>query len=107
MTVTQFIDNKVQQLSYYLHNYWRGLLPYSELDLYFWDTLEEWAQIKGSAQEPYSQKERVFWHVLHQMHFWPDNKLSQDPILKTELQTCIAYLDGEGFCPFDCVGIRP
>ncbi len=107
VTVPQFIEAKIQQLSYYLRSYWHGTLPYSELDLYFWDTLEEWTQVKGSAKEPYSQKERVFWHVMHQVHFWSDSKLRRDPYLKSELETCLAYLDGEGFCPLDCVGIRP
>lgn len=82
-------------------------MPHQELDLFFWDTLEEWTQVKHTQTEPYSQKERVFWHVLHQIHFWDDSKLMADPFLRGELCTCLDYLEGQGFCPLDCIGIRP
>jgi hypothetical protein len=49
----------------------------------------------------------VFWHLLHQFHFWPEQKLISDPYLRSELATCLDYLEGAGQYPLDCVGIRP
>ncbi|AWL11048.1 hypothetical protein HMF8227_00552 [Saliniradius amylolyticus] len=107
MTVQQFIGNKSKQLSYYLRAFWAGRIPHQEIELYFWDVLEEWTQVTNSTTEPCSQRERVFWHLLHQMHFWPEQKLRNDVYLRSELETCMTYLEGEGECPLDCIGIRP
>jgi hypothetical protein len=104
--IASFIDQKAKQLAFYLSAFWRGELSHAELQLFFWDTLEEWAQVEDRT-EPYSQKERVFWHVLHQLHYWPEPKLAHDTILHDELSNCLHYLEGRGLCPFDCVGIRP
>ena len=106
MQIASFIDQKAKQLAFYLSAFWRGELPHAELQLFFWDTLEEWAQVEDRT-EPYSQKERVFWHVLHQLHYWPEPKLAHDTLLHDELSNCLHYLEGRGLCPFDCVGIRP
>lgn len=107
MTIKHFIDLKAKQLAYFVRGFWSEKIPYAEVDLYFWDTLEEWAQIKSDDSEPYSQKERVFWHLLHQLHYWSEQKLLQDPYLRSELTTCLEYLEGEGQYPLDCIGIRP
>lgn len=107
VTVQPFIDHKARQLSFYLRGYWNNQIPYRELDLFFWDTLEEWVLVQDRETVPYSPKEKVFWHVLHQMHFWEDSKLRSDPFLRGELNTCLEFLEGEGFCPLDCIGIRP
>ncbi len=69
--------------------------------------MEEWNHIKFDASAPYSHKERVFWHLLHQIHFWPEAKLLTDKYLRSELETCMGYLEGEGQIPLDCVGVRP
>ncbi len=107
MTVISFIDEKAKQLCYYLRAFWQGDLPHTELELFFWDTLEEWSQVNYQLDQPYSQKERVFWHLLHQIHFWAEEKLAYDNYLVEELANCIVFLEGKGICPFDCVGIRP
>ncbi|WJG08964.1 hypothetical protein [Aliiglaciecola sp. LCG003] len=107
MNIQNFINLKSKQLAYFVRAYWSNRIPYLEVDLYFWDTLEEWTTIKKTDHEPYSQKERVFWHLLHQLHFWPEHKLLKDPYLRDELETCLEYLEGAGQYPLDCVGIRP
>jgi len=105
--VQNFIDKKSKQLAYFVRGFWAGKIPYSEVDLFFWDTMEEWEPIKSDESDPYSQKEIVFWHLLHQLHFWSEKKLHQDTYLRTELDTCLDYLEGEGRYPLDCIGIRP
>lgn len=107
MEVEQFITRKAPQLAYYLRAFWARRIPYAEVDLYFWDTMEEWTQINACSHEPSSQKERVFWHLLHQLHFWDEKKLLEDPYLHSELEVCVDFLEGASQVPFDCVGVRP
>ena len=107
MTVHNFINRKSGQLAYYLRAFWDKKIPYAELDIYFWDIMEEWALVGDQFEVPYSQKERVFWHVLHQLHYWDELKLLKDPFLRDELETCLVYLEGKGVFPLDCIGIRP
>lgn len=107
MNVKTFIDNKTKQLVFFVKGFWSRQIPHAEVELFFWDTLEEWAQVEARENEPITQKERVFWHMLHQMHYWSETKLMQDPFLRSELTTCLDYLEGEGSYPLDCIGIRP
>jgi hypothetical protein len=107
MTVTSFIKVKARQLVYYLRSFWRGELPYQEVNLFFWDTLEEWIQLSNRDKSPLTSEEQVFWHLMHQVQFWPQERLRDDDVLRDELSLCVNYLENGGFCPFDCVGIRP
>ena len=93
MTVQEFVNKKAKQLCFYLRAFWHGELPIEEVELFFW--------------QPYTPKERVFWHLLHQVHYWPEDKLAHDTYLIEELTNCVLFLEGKGHCPFDCVGIRP
>ncbi|WP_166837235.1 hypothetical protein [Rheinheimera pleomorphica] len=103
----QFIEQKSQQLIFYISRYFRGRLPHSELHLFVWDTLEEWAQLNAGVQLPYTRRELVFWHLIHQLEFWPDNQLRANKQLRRSIQDCICYLKGVGVAPADCVGVRP
>jgi hypothetical protein len=105
--VTEFIDLKRRQLAYYVRAFWSRRINYSELELYFWDTLEEWSIVKLRPNEPYTEKERVFWHLLHQLHYWPEHTLLHDQCLRGELMNCVECLEGTAAFPLDCVGVRP
>lgn len=108
MNIQHFINSKSNQLVYYVRGFWDQLIPYKEVELFFWDTMEEWTQYANHSQdEPYSQKERAFWHLLHQLHFWPESKLRQDPYLKSEINACLECLEDKDYCPLDFIGIRP
>ena len=107
MTVQEFVNKKAKQLCFYLRAFWHGELPIEEVELFFWDSMEEWGQIEYTFTQPYTPKERVFWHLLHQVHYWPEDKLAHDTYLIEELTNCVLFLEGKGLCPFDCVGIRP
>lgn len=107
LNIDDFIKTKSMQLAFYVRAFWQRRISYSELDLYFWDTMEEWNHIKVESTLPYCHKERVFWHLLHQIHYWPEIKLLNDHYLRSELNTCMVYLEGEGQFPLDCVGVRP
>lgn len=103
----QFIEHKSQQLVFYISRYLRGRLPHSELHLFVWDTLEEWAQLHITPLQPCSRREQVFWHLIHQLEYWPEQQLRQDKKLRRSIQDCICYLKGLGIAPANCVGIRP
>ncbi|WP_325071763.1 hypothetical protein [Flocculibacter collagenilyticus] len=107
INVNDFIEHKARQLTFYVKAFLSRQIGYSEIKLYLWDTLEEWSQVNIKLKEPYTTKERVFWHLLHQLSFWSENTLLSDQYLQSELSTCIDYLEGEGQYPLDCVGIRP
>jgi len=108
-TVRKFVDEKAKQLAYFVSAYLDHQIPFNELDLFFWDTMEEWAQIKQGKQLPYAKNEKVFWHLMHQIHFWPQHALLTDTYLRGELETCVDFLQGGGTYPFpiSCIGIRP
>ncbi|MCH8538037.1 MAG: hypothetical protein LAT66_09735 [Alkalimonas sp.] len=103
----QFIEHKTQQLIYYASRFFRGRMPHTELHLFIWDTLEEWAQFGVQLKTPQSLREQVFWHLLHQLEFWPEQQLITDHVLRQNIQHCLSYLKGCGAIPLDCVGIRP
>lgn len=103
----RFIDVKSSQVCFFLQAFWHQDLPHRELQLFFWDTLEEWNQIKTITNLPYTRREQVFWHLLQQIHFWPEDELRHNEYLCDELRNCVHYLLHEGLCPFDCIGIRP
>ncbi|NTS77593.1 hypothetical protein HR060_12055 [Catenovulum sp. SM1970] len=107
MKVSQFIELKRRQISFYVTAFTHQTLPYSELHLFLWDTLEEWQQVKVTQNEPYSKYERVFWHLMHLLSYWSEKQLLKDQYLRDELTLCVEFLDGEGCFPVDCVGIRP
>jgi hypothetical protein len=109
----RFLNIKTQQLAYFVRAFWNKRILYQELDLYFWDTMEEWSQVSQGESEgenqPSSQRERVFWYVLHQLHFWPEHNLLNDPVLRCDLDLCVTYLECQKKYPFspDYVGARP
>lgn len=102
-----FIEQKSQQLVYFVSRFFRGQIPHRELHLFVWDTLEEWAQLNINQQQPATFREQVFWHVLYQLEYWSEQELEQDKILRKQLQNCLGYLQGKVCPPLDCVGVRP
>lgn len=102
-----FIEQKSKQLVFYISRYFHGRLQHSELHLFVWDTLEEWAQLNQTFQLPYTRQEQVFWHLIHQLEFWPDVTLRENKLLRRNIQDCVSYLKGCGIAPTNCIGIRP
>lgn len=104
----QFLEQKSRQLVFYVSRFLRGQLPHHELHLFVWDTLEEWAQLNVASKTPASYQEQVFWHLLHQLEFWSELELKQDPKVKRHLQQAVACLLGRTVNTVDdFIGIRP
>ncbi|MBL4631661.1 MAG: hypothetical protein JKY14_11060 [Paraglaciecola sp.] len=57
--------------------------------------MEEWVQVKKGRQLPTEKTEQMFWHVLHQVHYWPQRTLMEDPYLRGKIQVCLDYLENE------------
>ncbi len=106
-TPNTFVNSKANQLAFYIRAYLSHQIPYTEIDLYLWDTLEEWAQVRITKEEPYTTKERVFWYLLHQVSFWSENMLENNQYIRKELTCCVNFLEGVGRYPSYCIGIRP
>ncbi|MEI6858933.1 MAG: hypothetical protein V5788_03960 [Shewanella sp.] len=106
MTPNEFIDNKAPQLAQYGKAFLRDQLDFNEVQLYLWDTLEEWQQFnhQGDAQ---TDTERVFWHLLYTFDKWPDWMLRGNQYLRKQVDECCDYLDFGGKMPKNCIGTRP
>jgi hypothetical protein len=108
-TVQKFINAKASQLAFFIRAFLNRRIPYTELDLHFWDTMEEWSEVKKGKQLPCGQREIVFWYLLYQVHYWPEHTLLNDLYLRGQLNACLDYLESEipYPLPLDCIGIRP
>ncbi|WP_372872273.1 hypothetical protein [Shewanella sp.] len=106
MTPTDFIDSKAPQLAQYGTAFLSDQLDYREIQLYLWDTLEEWQQLspQGEAQ---TDTEKVFWHLMHCFDRWPDWVLRGNLFLRKQLQDCCEFLSLGGELPGGCIGVRP
>ncbi|QTH63473.1 hypothetical protein J1N51_12160 [Psychrosphaera ytuae] len=102
----RFIHNKANQLSHYAHALLDGEIQDTEVDLYCWDTLEEWSQL-NAKNAPLTKLEQAFWYLLHQITFWSSTEIRTSEKLQNEMASCISYLQGYGRYPEFCSGIRP
>lgn len=107
MRLDEFIQLKSKQLAFYVNAFVQRQIGHAELDMFIWDLLEEWSQVTVYRNEPYSDKERVFWHLIHQISFWSKEALETDNLLSSELKICANFISDEGCFPMDCIGIRP
>lgn len=107
MYLEPFINTKIEQLIYYVKAVLTQQIHYTELDIFIWDVLEEWASLNVVDDTPASARERVFWHVIHELSLHSVQSLQNDLYVKTEVITCIDFLQGIGSYPIDCVGWRP
>ena len=101
-----FISDKAFQLSNYADALVTGQIPSKEVDLYCWDTMEEWSQIRsmGACMSP---TESAFWYLLHQITFWNPKEIRTCPTLRSEVDLCIDFLRGDGLFPDFVSGVRP
>ena len=107
MPIARFVSVKAKQLIYYVKGFWNGDIPYNEINLFIWDTLEEWKQLEHPSKSPVSDREQVFWHIVFQFHAGTARVLKNNLSLKHEMAVCIDFLENGGLKPFYCVGIRP
>jgi len=108
VTIEEFIDNKAPQLAVYGKAFLSDELDFQEVQLYLWDTLEEWQQlIPTSEAQTETETETVFWHLLHSFNKWPDWMIRGNHYLYQQLDACCDFLCLGGQMPSGCIGIRP
>ncbi len=107
MIIEQFINEKTLQLSIYIKAVLANTLHYIELDLFINDVMEEWTSLLITEESPNSARERVFWHLIHELSLHGAQALQHDLFLKSEVNTCLDFFDGIGSYPIDCIGWRP
>lgn len=106
ISINEFIDNKAPQLALYGKAFLNNELDYQEIQLYLWDTLEEWQQLPNPTTWP-SDTETVFWHLLHTFNKWPDYVIRGNQYLSKQIHDCCEYLSLGGKIPNGCIGVRP
>jgi hypothetical protein len=107
MVIEQFINNKVIQMHAYVSAVIMNEIHYTELDKFIFDTMAEWTLLSVTDETPNSAKERVFWHLMHEVSLHGAQALHQDLFFKSEMNTCLDFFNGVGSYPIDCIGWRP
>ena len=107
MIIEQFINEKVNQLTAYIKAVNNHTLHYTELDQFVNDTMSEWTLLNVTDDTPGSAKERVLWHVIHEISLHGSQALENNLFVKSEINTCVEFFTGVGSYPIDCVGWRP
>lgn len=107
MIIEQFINDKIGQLTHYVLAVIDQTLHYTELDIFIVDTMDEWTLLSVRDETPSNAKERVFWHLIHEISLHGAQSLNFDLFFKSEILTCIDFFNGKGSYPIDCIGWRP
>ena len=104
--VHDFVESKSAATSFYIENMLAGLLPFSELEIFLWDTLEEWNQLDIDSHYV-SEQEQVLWHLFHIIKRWPESTLRSNVFLRQQLTQGALFLKQQGPMLVSCNGIRP
>lgn len=107
MIIEQFINEKINQIRVYINAVIDRTLHYTELDRFIVDTMEEWTLLSVRDETPGSAKERVFWHLIHELTLNGAQALNSNLFFKSEITTCLDFFAGKGSYPIDCIGWRP
>ena len=107
MIIEQFISEKILQISAYISAVIDRTIYYTELDNFVVETMEEWTLLRVVDETPSNAKERVFWHIMHELSLHGARDLENNLFFKSEILTCIDFFSGKGSYPIDCIGWRP
>ncbi|MGB2739756.1 MAG: hypothetical protein WBC60_04275 [Cognaticolwellia sp.] len=107
MVIEQFINEKITQIRAYINAVTNHSLHYTELDLFVENTMAEWTLLNVIDETPSNARERVFWHVIHELSLNSANRFDSDLYFKSEISTCLEFFSGIGSYPIDCIGWRP
>jgi len=107
MIIEQFIDQKILQIHAFMSAVIEGKIHYTELDNFILDTMSDWTLLRVVDETPHSAKERVFWHLMHEVSLHGAQALKTDLYFKSEMCTCLDFFDDSGSYPIDCIGWRP
>lgn len=104
--LNNFIEQKAQATCFYIDGMLQRSIPFEEVSIFIWDTLEEWFHIK-SDQHPISEQEQVLWHLFHLLERWPEAALRGNHFLRKQLGDGVNFLKAKGPMLLDVSGVRP
>lgn len=107
MRIENFINDKIAQLIYILNALLKKSVHATEVDNFIWDCFEEWAQLNVTDEMPGNARERVFWHLMHELKLGSISNLESDLSLSSDIESCLDFLNGIGNYPIYCIGWRP
>ncbi|MEW6982331.1 hypothetical protein AAD001_06745 [Colwelliaceae bacterium 6471] len=107
MVIEQFINEKIIQIGAYIKAVIDRSIHYTELDKFILDTMEEWTLLMVRDETPGNARERVFWHIIHEISVHGAHSLDHDLFFISEINTCLDFFSGKGSYPIDCIGWRP
>jgi|TARA_B110000240_G_scaffold177643_1_gene206426 hypothetical protein len=107
MIVDQFINKKIDQLNVYVTAVIDQSLYYIELDQFVVDTMSEWTLLEITDESPNNARERVFWHLIHEISLYGAQAIEHNLYFKSEISACLDFFSGTGSYPIDCIGWRP
>jgi hypothetical protein len=107
MIIDQFINEKTNQLEAYITAVIGKSLHYTELDQFVVDVMSEWTLLAVSDESPNNAKERVFWHLMHEISLYGAQSIEHNLYFKSEINACLDFFSGTGSYPIDCIGWRP
>ena len=77
------------------------------MDNFVVNTIEEWSLLNVVDETPSNAKERVFWHIMHELSAHGGHALEENLFFRSEINTCVDFFNGLGSYPIDCIGWRP
>ncbi len=107
MMIDHFIYDKTNQLEAYISAVIGKSLHYTELDQFVLESMSEWTLFAVTDEIPDNSKERVFWHLVHEISLYGAKAIEGDLFFKSEISTCLDFFSGTGSYPIDCIGWRP
>lgn len=108
LTPELFINQKAQQLVFFVKKLIEKAIPYEEIHLFTWDILEEWSKLDKEHLNNINNYESVFWYLFFIVQFEEPNNIIQHKALRERVNQCCNYLiDPTLNVPKDCVGLRP
>ncbi|MCM2680554.1 hypothetical protein [Echinimonas agarilytica] len=104
--VNDFVTQKAHAMSFYVDGMLNDTVPFSELQIFIWDSLEEWRQVDHDSHKQ-SEQESVLWHLFHLLERWPESALRGNMFLRKQLLDGVMFLKHQGPMLLNCHGIRP
>ena len=92
MAIEHFINEKITQIRIYINAVINHTLHYTELDLFVEHTMSEWTLLNVSDETPSSARERVFWHIMHELSLHSSKKFDSDLYFKSEISVSYTHL---------------
>lgn len=108
LTPELFIQQKAEQLVFFVKQLIEDNIPYEEVHLFTWDILEEWSKLDKEHLKNINDYESAFWYLFFIVQFEEKCDLIQNKKLQLKINKCCDYLmEPTLVVPKGCIGLRP